>query len=506
MTSEGPPTTAPAETEALFRALFFTAPDALLVLRDGVVVLANPQAEKIFRFGTGELEGVPADRLVAQGEFDEQIREQARIAADPVTRSMGTGLHVSSRRRDGSTFVSDLSLSTFTTPTGEELVVCSIRDASERIELEAKGRREALAAQTERAHRLEALGQLAGGVAHDFNNLLGVIMNYTTLLLRTVEDEGAQSDLGEIRAAVERASSLTRQLLTFARRDVVAPEPLEVNGAIRAAADMLSRTLGEHIQLELDLHRDDLVAVIDRHQLDQIVLNLAINARDAMVGGGVLTICTRNGRTEEGATEVVISVADDGIGMAPDVVERVFEPFFSTKPKGEGTGLGLSTVYGIVQQNGGGVGITSRLGIGTTVTVALPAAEGAAEVAEATSPQPVAGTGLVLLVEDEEALRRGTARLLEALGYEVLTAGDGIEALEVMDAANRPIDVVVTDVAMPRMRGDELAQRLEARHPDLPVIFMSGYDSGATPTGGRLLPKPVTESELLRALREVIDG
>jgi two-component system, cell cycle sensor histidine kinase and response regulator CckA len=492
-------------SDELFRAVFEGGPDALFVLHQGEILSANAQAERLFGFEAGELVGTRSEELAAAGEFDEEERRQGQIVADPRTRPLGTGMHLVSRRKDGTTFESDVSLSSFPDASGRELVICSVRDASQRIELEAENRRAALAEQRDRAHRLESLGQLAGGIAHDFNNLLGVILNYATLLDRQVTDPGASSDIAEIRAAADRAASLTRQLLTFARRDVVSRAPLEVNEVVREAVGMLERTLGERVELRLDLEDRPLVAVFDRHQLEQIVLNLAINARDAMTTG-VVTIGTRGEATADGTTGVVLTVCDDGPGMPPEVLERVFEPFFSTKPKGEGTGLGLSTVYGIVQQHGGDVSISSSVGLGTEVRVLM---SGSAEFAPpSASDQRAGGAGTerILLVEDEKALREGTARLLRSQGYEVVTAADGLEALAIMDSGERPIDMVVTDVAMPRMRGDELHRRLTGTHPALPVLFMSGYDSRAAELPARLLAKPVAENELLTAIREMLDG
>jgi CheY-like chemotaxis protein len=225
-----------------------------------------------------------------------------------------------------------------------------------------------------------------------------------------------------------------------------------------------------------------------------------------MPGGGVLRISTRPSTDAGGGCHVVLTVADDGEGMPPDVLERAFEPFFSTKPKGAGTGLGLSTVYGIVQQNRGEVIIDSIAGLGTTVTVELPCGSETTPVPSGTDTADGNGSERILLVEDEQPLREATARLLEARGYDVLTAGDGVEALDVMDREERPMDLVVTDLAMPRLRGDELAERLAVRAPEVPVLFVSGYDSGAAPPFGRLLPKPVAEQDLLRAVREVLDG
>ena len=367
-----------------------------------------------------------------------------------------------------------------------------------------------VAAQREQSHRLESLGELAVGVAHDFNNLLGVILNYTTLVAKRVTDTTAAADLGEIRAAAERAAGLTRQLLTFARRDVADPEPLDVNEIVHGVASMLDRTLGAHIELRVDLADGPLVAIADRHQLEQIVLNLAINARDAMPAGGKLSLVTSPLSPARGMAyrgpDVVLRVVDTGYGMAPEVVAQAFEPFFSTKPQSQGTGMGLATVYSTVRQHGGEVTIDSAVDVGTTVTVVLrgsdatPAPAGGAAV-----HTPKGGHERILLVEDEAALRMGTARILVEQGYEVLVAGDGVEALEVFDRERGALDVVVTDVAMPRMRGDELAQRLGERRPGMPVIFLSGYDPGDTPLTGRLLTKPVADDALLRAIREVLD-
>ena len=364
--------------------------------------------------------------------------------------------------------------------------------------------------QREQSHRLESLGQLAAGVAHDFSNLLGVILNCTTMLAPQVTGTRAAADVGEIRAAAERAARLTRQLLTFARGDVADPEPFDVNEIVRGVASMLDRTLGEHIELRVDLAGGPLVAIAEPHQLEEIVLNLAINARDAMPAGGKLSLVTEplppaRGMAHRGP-DVVLRVADTGHGMAPEVVARAFEPFFTTKPRSQGTGLGLATVYGIVRQHGGEVTIDSAVDVGTTVTVVLRGAD--------TTPAPAGGAAVdtpeggherILLVEDDAALRMGTARILVEQGYEVLVACDGVEAQEVFEREGAALDVVVTDVAMPRMRGDELALRLGERSPAMPVIFLSGYDPGDTPLTGRLLAKPVAEDTLLRAIREVLD-
>ena len=467
----------------------------------GTIVFANDQAETRFGWTPAELVGKSIETLVPEDVVHRHVEHRDRYMAEPQARPMGANLQLSARRKDGSTFPAEISLNAVTSAPGERLVLAAVRDVTDRMELEAVRQREALAEQREQVHRLESLGQLAGGVAHDFNNLLGVIMNYTALLARGITDPLAMRDLDEIRAAAERGAGLTRQLLTFARRDVVHPEPLEVNSVVEALAMMLGRTLGDHIDLHLQLSADRLVVLADRHQLEQILLNLAINARDAMRDGGVLTI----GTSSAGA-EVLLTVGDTGHGMPPEVAARAFEPFFTTKSTGEGTGLGLATVYGIVQQGRGTVAIESAPGAGTTVVVRLPAASGATLEADRSRHMPAGGRERILLVEDEPALRAGTARMLADRGYTVLVATDGVDALELLADEVLGVDLVVTDVAMPKMRGDELARVLAVRAPQVPVIFVSGYDSGDDPLPGRVLPKPLSEDVLLRAVREVLDA
>jgi PAS domain S-box-containing protein len=462
-----------------FRAVLESAPDALVgVDSAGRIDLLNAQAERLFGWSAEDLLGREIEILVPTSALGSFARRQATHGIDPA-----------SRRTD-------------------------VRDATVRTEIEADRQRQVLATQREQSHQLESLGQLAGGVAHDFNNLLGVILNYNTLVERRVTDPELLADLGEMRAAAERAAALTRQLLTFARRDVANPEALDVNEMVRGVAAMLDRTLGELIEFRLDLAEAPVVVLADRHQLEQIVLNLAINARDAMPSGGSLTISTRTSEVAEPryddqtrpAFDVVLEVIDTGEGMSPQVVSRAFEPFFTTKPRGEGTGLGLATVYGIVRQNGGEVTIRSAPGKGTAVRVVLRGVADLVPTNRAAAPPSVGGHEVILLVEDEAALRVATSRILTGQGYDVVVAADGIEALEVQERLGSTIDLVVTDVAMPRMGGVEFAGHLKDRSPATPIIFVSGFDSGDSPLDGRLLAKPVTEHDLLSAIREVLDG
>ena len=295
-------------TEQRFRAVLASGPDAIVGVSElGHIELVNAQVERLFGWSPDELIGVAIETLVPEAAHDIHVLHRERFLGDPLsTLHEHAGL---GPRKDGSTFPAEISLSAVTDEPGERMVLAAVRDATDRIEVEAVRRRHALVEQREQTQRLESLGQLAGGVAHDFNNLLGVILNYTTLVSRRLTDPTARSHLDEIQAAAERAAGLTKQLLTFARRDVANPEPLDVNQVIHALAGMLDRTLGEEIELRLDLPDEPLVVLADQHQLDQIVLNLAFNARDAMPDGGVLTITS-----EPSGSDVVVQVVDTGRG------------------------------------------------------------------------------------------------------------------------------------------------------------------------------------------------
>ncbi|MBW8801757.1 MAG: PAS domain S-box protein, partial [Streptomyces sp.] len=357
--------------EQRFRAVLDAAPDATIgVSLSGQVEWMNAQAERLFGWTGAELVGAKVEVLVPGGIDEKHVQHRASYAADPHPRPMGAGLQLSALRKDGTTFAAEISLSTVTDDEGELMVLASVRDIRDRVQLEAERQRRALAEQREQLHRLESLGQLAGGVAHDFNNLLGVIQNYATLIERRTADPIARGDLQEILAAAQRGARLTGQLLTFARRDVVNRESLDISVVVTEVASMLRRTLGEDIELRLHVESGPVYAICDRTQVEQIVMNLAINARDAMSTGGVLTLATGYSAGSPAAAQ--LTVRDCGIGMTPAVAAWAFEPFFSTKPRGSGTSLGLATVYGIVRQSDGEISIDSTEGEGTTITVLLP--------------------------------------------------------------------------------------------------------------------------------------
>ena len=402
---------------------------------------------------------------------------------------------------------------------------------TERRARDARERKNRLQAQ--QAQRLESLGQLAGGVAHDFNNLLAVILNYVSfvseeLAAATGPDparhlETASADLAQVKMAAERAARLTRQLLAFARREVVRPQVLDLDKVITAVEEMLRRTLGEHVELVTSLAGSLWPVLADPGQLEQVLVNLAVNARDAMPTGGTLTIDTSNiivdaetvagGSKAREGRNVRLRVSDTGTGMTADVAERVFEPFFTTKAEGAGTGLGLATVYGILSQAEGHIRIYSEPGAGTTFTIMLPVtAEAAAPVVEA-EPYLRTPTGeTVLVVEDEPALREVTRRILTRNGYQVITAANGPEALDIARDHPGEIHLLVTDVVMPHMLGKEVAEKMRAIRPGIEVLFMSGYARPVLAAQGRLDPsvalveKPFSEADLMAMAGQVLNG
>jgi hypothetical protein len=414
------------------------------------------------------------------------------------------------------------------------------RDITERLALQAE--REGMLASAERvrlserlvrSQRLESLGELAGGIAHDFNNLLAIIAGYTTALTDGVEELAASvtekaheqliADLGEVARATRQASDLTHQLLAFARQETVRSEPVSLNQVITDLAELIARTIGEHVQLETALAADLLRAQADPGQIGQVLVNLAVNARDAMPTGGRLTIQTQNvwldaedaldrGKLTPG-WHVELTVTDTGSGMAPEVMEHAFDPFYTTKGAGEGTGLGLATVYGIVTGVGGAISLYSEPGRGTTLRALFPSTDAAdlpAAGAAAEEAPRAQGEQTVLVVEDQAPLRAITARILSRAGYRVLTAGNGPEALSVVAGADERVDVLLTDVVMPEMLGTVLAHTMMESRPELKVIFTSGFARPALEHGGRaldgpLLQKPVPAADLLRQVAAVLE-
>jgi signal transduction histidine kinase len=383
--------------------------------------------------------------------------------------------------------------------------------------------RDALIDRLRQSNKMESMGRIVGGVAHDFNNILGTMLASVDFLIDELPTGSTpRADAETIRVSVLRGAELTHQLLAFSRQQVLEPKVVSLNDLVSDTQRMLIRTLGEDIAIRVSLG-DHLASVrVDPGQVQQILLNLSVNARDAMPSGGALTIQTRNELLPEATpmshavaepgAYVVLTVADDGTGMGAATLAQIFEPFFTTKPKGRGTGLGLSTVFGIVEQSGGYIRVASTLGHGTTFEVFLPAVAERPVRAEEPREVPLPrGTETILLAEDDEELRTLTARVLTAQGYRVLQASDGVDALRVAEQHSGALDLLTTDMVMPAMGGHDLASELTARRPGLKVLFVSGYADdvigrGTLGPGDAFLQKPVDPGLLARKVRQVLDG
>jgi PAS domain S-box-containing protein len=494
-----------------YRALMERANDAILILDPtGRILEANRESERLFGMPRARIVGRNYDDFVVPEERADSARRRGRLAAEGTIRVPERHLE----RAGGAVVTVDVSGS-LVRMGDESRVLAILRDVTERQRLEA----ELLQSQ-----KMESVGRLAGGVAHDFNNLLGVITGYGDLLLQEIgNDHPSRRRVVEIRKAADRAAALTRQLLAFSRRQVLQLRVLDLNAVVGGIETMLRRIIGEHIELITILDEKLGRVRADAGQIEQVIANLAVNARDAMPRGGKLIIETGNAELDEvyAATRpdarpgpyVMLAVSDTGHGMDAATLGHMFEPFFTTKGLGQGTGLGLATVYGIVRQLGGQVMAYSEVGRGTSFKVYLPRQEASAdekrpEVAPLPPPQ---GTETVLLVEDEPALRVLVEEILTRGGYRVLQGARPEEALAVAAAHSGPIDLVVTDVIMPRMSGRQMADTLRLERPAIRVLFMSGYTDdaishhGILDPGTHFLEKPFTAEALLRKVREVLE-
>jgi PAS domain S-box-containing protein len=532
-------------SDTLFEQLLDAAPDATVgVDRAGTIVFANAQALRLFGYTREELLGRPIEVLVPDDMVAAHRGLREKYFAAATHRAMGSGEPLYARRQDGGVFPAEISLSGLHTDTGL-LVSAAVRDISDRLRAEqerARLREEAerakLQSQLQHTQRIESLGQLAGGIAHDFNNLLAVIINYAEFVTDTTaahlpassDDAAARwiadvhGDGQQILRAARRGADLTHQLLAFARQDVTRPEVIRIAEVVQHVEAMLRRSLGEHIVLVTCCPGDCGPVLFDPSQLEQVLVNLAVNARDAMPGGGTLTIDTASVLVDAGYVAQCpklrpgeytrLRVSDTGTGMPREVIDRVFEPFFTTKPPGKGTGLGLAMVYGIVTAAGGTVSIYSEQGLGTTITIMLPVTDRSPDhQAEPGRPAPdLRGHGeTVLLVEDEPALRQVCRRLLTGNGYQVLAPEDSTAALDL--ARRQPeggIDLLLTDVVMPHLLGTALADQVTTLHPQTRVLFMSGYATPVLAAHGTLtrdltlLEKPFTGAELITAVHHTL--
>jgi two-component system, cell cycle sensor histidine kinase and response regulator CckA len=480
---------------------------------DGAILYANPAFEKSTGYTREEALGVNP-RILKSGRHDPEFYRQ--IWAVLGRGEVWSGRFIN-KKKDGTLYEEDASISPVRDPSGKVLNYVAVkRDITREAQLEA---------QLRQSQKMEAIGQLSGGVAHDFNNILAAMIMQTELtgMVPNLPDE-VREGLRHIRAGAERAANLTRQLLLFSRKQVMQPRELDLNEVVTTLAKMLQRIIGEDVSLQLNLHPRALIIRADPGMLDQVLMNLVVNARDAMPGGGRIFIETseRNFSKEEAALvpdtkpgrHVSLCVTDTGSGIAPENLSRIFEPFFTTKEPGKGTGLGLATVFGIVKQHGGALIVESELGRGATFQVFLPATEtpGKSPDALPTKPKPRGGTETILLVEDEAAVRLLTRALLERFGYRVLEASDGVEAVQTWEQNQDSIRLLLTDLVMPEgVSGHELAARLQARNPGLRVIFTSGYSADiaglelSLQEGQNFIQKPSSPEQLLETVRRCMD-
>jgi two-component system cell cycle sensor histidine kinase/response regulator CckA len=508
---------APTASEALWtaterlRALEEAAPAGLVALDlNGRVTMWNRAAEQLFGWRAAEVIGRPSPLVPEDWRAHDTALSKRVLAGEVIS-----GIETCRNHKSDAQLTVSLSCGPIRNAEGE---VCGtigvLSDISEAKRLER---------QFLQAQKMEAFGQLAGGIAHDFNNLLTVIIGFSELAIdQAGEMTGLAADMKQVREAGERAAQLTRQLLAFSRKQAWTPHVLDLNEAVADFQKMVRRIVREDIRLEITAAPGLRHTKADRGQIDQLLMNLVVNARDAMPRGGDLIIATANVtldalfvRQHVGAapgTYVSLTVHDTGCGMTPEVLARIFEPFFTTKGPGKGTGLGLSTVFGLVQQSGGYITVESAPGAGTTVTTYWPAVTDAVPPAAVRLPTHVGGTETILLVEDETGVRHLIGQVLERHGYTVLYARDADDALAIEARTSETIDLLVSDMIMPGLSGADLAQRIVTRRPGIQVLFVSGYasrDAWELGIGGHkasFLQKPFTPETLARMVRERLDN
>jgi PAS domain S-box-containing protein len=502
------------ERDELFRLITENAADMIAVVDDhGHRLYNSPSYERILGYSFEELQATPS--LEQIHPEDQPLVEESATEA----RQTGVGRRIEYRMRhkDGTWRTLESTVSAIVNGKGEvRRFVIVNRDITARKRLEEQFRQ---------AQKMEAVGRLSGGIAHDFNNILGVIIGYGEILEERLEASNTLRPCAdEILQAGRRAATLTRQLLAFSRQQVLAPRVLELNAVITDIQKMLRRVIGEDIELDTKLSADLGRVKADQGQIEQVILNLAVNARDAMPRGGKFTIATENTELDAIAVRrysypvkpglyVLLSVSDTGTGMTSETQAHIFEPFFTTKEKGKGTGLGLATVYGVVKQSDGYIHVHSEPGAGATFKIYLPLVDQPVDPEQRRpDSKPLRGGGeTILLVEDEDMLRTLTRNVLELLGYSVLEAADGKQACEISLQKNRKIDLLLTDVVMPGMNGPALASELMTARPALSVLYTSGYTGqavghGVIPERSHFIPKPFTREDLARKVREALSS
>jgi len=512
------------EERALLEQIMASSPMGIALLdAHGSIVYMNPAGTRILRIPSDEVMGKPVEEL----DVEVQSPEGSRLEGDSdyqkvlETGASFTGLQRVVVLRDGSRISIQLNIAPVNDPDGQpRAVIMLFEDITRRMEEQKK--REEIEAELRQAQKLEAVGRLAGGVAHDFNNMLAVIMGAAEMALPEVEEGSSlHEDLQHINNAAERSADLTRQLLAFSRKQIIRPRVLNLNEIIQVQEKMLRRLIGEDIQVHLALQEDLWKVRVDPSQVDQILANLLVNARDAIPGVGRVSIDTENVLLDQDHARpdmpvqdggyVLLAVSDNGIGMDRETRDRIFEPFFTTKDQHKGTGLGLSTVYGIVQQAHGIIHVQSEEGIGTTFKIYLPRWEGEAEGSTGGATQSLRGTETVLVVEDEPSILSLAQRFLEDQGYTVMTARTPMEAIGMVHENRGPIHLLLTDVVMPGMNGKQLQARISEILPKIRTLFMSGYTADVIAQRGVLeedvefIQKPFSMTTLTQRVREVLD-
>ncbi len=481
--------------------------------REGIITFVNPEFSRLYGYSEEEVLGKVTPRILKSGVTPPE--NYAKFWRTILEKRVARG-EVINKSKDNKLVTVESSVNPVLDKSGNiEGFLAIQRDITGRKQLEEQFRQ---------AQKMEAVGRLAGGVAHDFNNLLTIINGYAQLLLeRFRSEDGPSAQLREILSAGERATGLTRQLLAFSRKQVLEPKILDLNDVMEGMQKMLRRLIGEDVELHILPGKGLGLVKADPTQIEQVILNLAVNARDAMPYGGKLTIETANAELDEGYARtqsdvipghyVMLGLRDTGVGMDPQTLVHIFEPFFTTKERGKGTGLGLSTVYGIVKQTGGHISVHSEPGHGTTFNVYLPGSDRVSETSaqNKNSARPLGGSETILLVEDEEAVRALAVRVLKEYGYRVLDTTSPRHAVELSERQEQPIDLLLTDVVMPGMSGRDIAKHLGFTRPKMKVLYVSGYTDdiiahhGVLEPGTAFLQKPFTPEALARKVREVLD-
>src|ERR1700722_11428516 len=497
--------------EELFTLIGENAADMIAVVNvQGERLYNSPSYEKLLGYTPADLE-----KTSAYEQIHPDDKPAVKAAAEEAKKTgIGRRVEYRIRHKSGEWRVLGSTASAVRNAHGEvEKLIIVNRDITERRQLEQ---------QLLLSQRLEAVGKLSGGIAHDFNNILGVIIGYSEALQETIGvDDPMREAVDEIEKAGQRAAALTQQLLAFSRKQVLEPKILDLNSIVADVEKMLRRLIGADVELEIIPDSALGTVKADRGQIEQVILNLAVNARDAMPRGGKLKIETMNADLDENDARrtryvvpghyVLLQVSDSGMGMSAEVQSHIFEPFYTTKEQGKGTGLGLATVYGVIKQSGGYIWVASEIGKGSRFQVYLPRAEGVAiEITRKEPILPAHGLGTILVVEDEPSLRKLACKILKDADYEILEAEDGAKALEVTKQLHDNIDLLLTDVVMPGMNGPELAEKLSIERPQMKILYMSGYTDGAVAAHGVLKPglvilrKPFSQSQLLQNVGEML--